>query len=783
MSESQDSQGGSTYNVNIRDSSGIAIGPNARVYTGNADRLNRPMDIPPPPPHFKDREKELEKLLHDLQPGQVVTLWGPGGIGKSALAAHAVWQMTNQGKNPPEQFPDGVIFHSFYNQPSADIALEHIARVYGEEPKPTPKLAAQQALSGRRTLILLDGAEAADDLAAVLEVRGACGVLVTSRDRGDIVVMGQDMSPLPIDDAADLLMAWSGNGVDSEIVRRVCELVGRLPLAVRLAGRYLASTLGNPANYLTWLESSPLVALDQGKLREQSVPLLLERSMEQVGANAVAAMAVIGLLALAPFELEAMMAALKWNEIRVERALGELVRFGLLGKINGAYQVSHALVHTYANKQVLADDECLARLAEYYRAQLEAVDIQEAAGRYRAETLRPQVMHLLEQLVRQKQWHEISDLVWAIHGYLGLSGHWLERIQVCLAGLDAGRAMGKRFTEGAWLGNLGIAYSALGQVERAIEYYLQALEIAREIGDRRGEGSRLSSLGNAYRSLGQMERAVEHLEKALAIAREIGDRLGEGNRLGNLGATYTILGQVERAFEQYEQALAIAREIGDQRGEGKRLSSLGDAYRFQGQVERAIEYYQQALEIAREIGDRRGEGNRLGNFGSAYFDLGQVEHAIEYYQQALAIAREIGDRRNESIWLSNLGLAYRDLGQVEQAKDLCQQALTISREIGNRQREGQSLNNLGGVYYSQGQLERAAEHYQQALTIAREIRHRSGEGETLNNLGMICRDQGNSDLARQYFRQALDIFIEIKSPKADKTRKSLNEYPPMPLPI
>ncbi|MGB2727756.1 MAG: tetratricopeptide repeat protein [Halobacteriota archaeon] len=222
-------------------------------------------------------------------------------------------------------------------------------------------------------------------------------------------------------------------------------------------------------------------------------------------------------------------------------------------------------------------------------------------------------------------------------------------------------------THGAILGNLGLAYSNLGEVERAIEYYEQALAIHREIGDRRGEGADLGNFGTAYYAQGQVERAIDYYEQALAIAKEIGDRGGEGNWLGNLGTAYDVQGQVERAIDYYEQALSIAKEIGDRRGEGNWLGNLGNAYYSLGQVERAIEYYEQALSIAKEIGDRGGEGNWLGNLGTAYYDLVQVERAIEYHEQALAIAKEIGDRRNEGTWLNNLGGVFKDLKNYDLA--------------------------------------------------------------------------------------------------------------------
>jgi len=87
--------------------------------------------------------------------------------------------------------------------------------------------------------------------------------------------------------------------------------------------------------------------------------------------------------------------------------------------------------------------------------------------------------------------------------------------------------------------------------------------IAKEIDDRRGEGNRLGNLGLAYKYLGQVEKAIDYYEKALVIAKEISDRRGEGKHLGNLGNAYSDLGQVEKAIKYYEKALVIGKEIKD----------------------------------------------------------------------------------------------------------------------------------------------------------------------------------------------------------------------------
>ncbi|MEZ4673508.1 MAG: tetratricopeptide repeat protein [Caldilineaceae bacterium] len=669
--------GGSYVRGNVSTGGGNFIGRDQHTHYYALKPYKPPLERPPHAEHFTDRKEALAQLVADLQPGCVVTLCGPGGIGKTALAAEAVWQLAPDAALP-ERFPDGILYHTFYGQPQIDLALEHIARSFGEELHESLQLSAQRALSRRQALLILDGAEEAEDLPSLLAIRNQCGVLITSRSRGDVVAQRQDVDPLPQPDAIALLQSWGGaRAEDGEAVGAIATLVGCLPLALRLVGRYLMEHEEDAAEYLAWLETTPLEALDQGERRKQSVPLLIRRSLTQVSEGARQVMAVIGLLAAAPFPREIITVALQVAEREARHTLGELVNMGLLSRPKRDYVVSHALIHTYARERLPAPQAHIQQLAVYYAAFI-AEHVNELE---QLNLLRPHVMNLMTICVEQERWHKVDKLAWAMEEYLRLQGRWADHLIAQEAGLNAARTMEDRQGEGSWLGNLGLAYAELGQVERAIEYYEQALAISREIGHRQGEGNHLGNLGLAYADLGQVERAIKYYEQALAISREIGHRRGEGIHLGNLGNAYADLGQVECAMENYEHALAISRETGDRQGEGNHLGNLGNAYYALGQVERAIEYYEQALAISREIGHRQGEGSDLGNLGNAYADLGQVERAIEYYEQALAISREIGHRQGEGSWLGNLGLAYRVLGQVERAMENYEQAIQIFDEI------------------------------------------------------------------------------------------------------
>ncbi|MBN1815595.1 MAG: ATP-binding protein [Anaerolineae bacterium] len=345
------------------------LGNNAHIEGGiHFHGASRPIPLQRPPraEHFTGRQDELARLIADLQPGKVVTLCGPGGIGKSALAAEAIWTLA-PGNQPPALFPDGVITHNFYNQPQAALALEAIARTYGEDPRPTPRDAAQRALAGRTALLLLDGTEMVDDLNAVLEIRGGCGVLITSLQRKQAVAARCDIAPLPVDEAVALLQAWGGaRAADAAAAEQVCQLMGGLPLAVRLAGKYLAEQEENVAVYLRWLAQTPLAALDHGERRLDSVPVLMGRSVAQVSEGARRALSMVGALALPSIGREAAAAALDVSDVEAGRLLGELVSYGLLLRPDERYQVSHALVHTYARQHYPPDGETVQRLALYY---------------------------------------------------------------------------------------------------------------------------------------------------------------------------------------------------------------------------------------------------------------------------------------------------------------------------------------------------------------------------------------------------------------------------------
>lgn len=612
--------------------------------------------LPPRPVNFTNRVREMANLMARLQPGQVVALCASGGMGKTALAIELLYRLIDDGRLYV-RFPDGVIFYSFYGRADTASAFEHILKSYEPQAQHFSAQAVTRLLSRKKALLVLDGTEEAVDLPAVLAAVGPSAVLLTSRRRQDAPGRFLDLSPFTPADAKRLLNTWSPQQIDdNRAAENICELVGYLPLAVRLVGRYLYVTGETATGYLAWLKETPLQALDPDGVqrREASVPRLLARSLEQVGPLSKLVLGVIGLLALAPFSSAAIAQALP--DIAVVPLLNQLVAYGLLQRVGSQYEVTHALVHTYGRYQLPPDDAALARLAAFY----ESLAIEQTklgqAGYTQLDQVRAHFAPVLTHCLARQQWTAVQKLVVIINQYLGDQGHWLENIKILDLGLQAVRAAANTQYEVQFMARKGLALIRLGHIEQAIQLSELALTLAKETGDTEGMGRCLNNLGIAYNTSGQLDQAIACHQQALSIRREAGNKKGEAHDLGNLGTAYFEAGQIEQAVTYHQQALAIAQELDDSQFlTASWLNNLGSIYRIQGRVTEARDLLQQALALAHEVGYLTAASNALNNLGIIEMEAGQLEKAQGFYEQALSANRQMGYRLGTGICLHNLG--------------------------------------------------------------------------------------------------------------------------------
>lgn len=657
---------------------------------------SRLRQLPADLPDFTGREPEVEKLLRLFLNGSgqaaIAALWGMGGVGKTTLAVHIAHKLA-------VHYPEAQIVVDLAGTSEAPLrpseAMGRVINAFEPQarlPENATEVAAlyRSLLVGRQALLLLDTAASAAQVRDLLPPPPAAALITSRRAIALPGLTTLNLDILSEAEAADLLNTILGPGrASEEEIAALADLCGRLPLALRAAGSFLAT-------HPDWDVGEYLEALAQEKERlrhlkhedleveavlGQSAAMLARENPEWAGRWQG--------LTVFPGSFDRAGAAAVW-QVETEEArdtLGELlIRSLVLYDSNTGRYHLHDLMRLVARNafgygaavpDAATDQARLARAAASHAIYYEKI-LGEADALYKKGG--ESMGHGLKLFDRE--WDNIrAGQVWVAHHaeafyegvaklccsymeagltLLCLRMHPQEQIAWLEPTLAAARYLKDHAAERVTLANLSNAYYFLGEYRHAIELYKQDLTIGREIGDRKGEGHTLSNLGNAYASLGEYWRAIEFHEQSQAIAQEIGDRKGEGYALGNLGLAYLYLDEYRQAIEYINQALAIIREIGDRKGESEALGNLGEAYGALGEDQRAIEFYEQSLAIAREIGDRRGEGNALRRLGNAYNKVGEDQRAIEFYEQALAIAREIGHRQAEEVILGSLGKWRRE---------------------------------------------------------------------------------------------------------------------------
>ena len=588
---------------------------------------------------FTGREEEVRELAALLSGGGGATIsaiGGMGGVGKTALAVHVAHKVA-------AQYPDGQIVVDMGGTSERPLksmeAMGQVIHAFQPEfrlPDDPNEVAAlyRTTLEGRRVLLLLDNAANSAQVRPLV-VPAGCGLVVTSRHNISLPGLRHfDLDALPMEEARDLLRTIVGEGrATDEELDAIVGLCGRLPLALRVAGDFLVVHPDwSAAEYAQALadERERLARLKHEDLDVGAVLGLSAAQLVRERADLAARWQMLSVFP-APFERAAAAAVWGVEEGEARDGLSDLAVHSLVlyEREGGMYRL-HDLMRLVAEdafgygggereeegERERLGEAAVRHAAHYLEVGSRADDVYMQGGEHVLEGLRlfdGAWPHLWAACGRMRERGERAAAQWTsefpdrVAYVLDLRLLPRDKIPILEAAAAAARQVGDRGLEGNALGNLGLAYAALGEVRRAIEYYEQALTIAREIGDRRGEGNDLGNLGLAYFALGEVRRAIEYYEQALAIAREIGDRHGEGNDLGNLGNAYAALGEVRRAIEYCEQALAIRREIGDRRGEGNHLANMGLLVREQGDLARARALWEQALEIYEAIEDPNAE--------------------------------------------------------------------------------------------------------------------------------------------------------------------------------
>ena len=748
-----------------------------------------------------DELKALGRMLAGNERARLITIHGPGGQGKSALAREAAERFAHA-------WPGGVWAANLENLPDHATFLTSLARFLEIKTQDTADLQVverriQASLAQRRTLLLIDNAEVlveavekqnnnALQLAAWLrQLPGpTVSLLVTAR-----VLLGWDneqaleLAGLSAKDGAALFSQCApqrASSITHALAQQLSHKVEGHPLSLRLLGSVFNSRTLPLSQFIQQCEEHLLNAEDIYKHiehRHRKLYSCIEISIKELDEDVrtlLGRLTVFHSAFLA--ETAATMLAPISAVIADETVLDEeaqqtfharlqlLWQRGLLSRQHITtreetleFYYLLPVLRLYAERYLenpLEHQALLKRFGTAYAhlslslsSKLESSPTSVVMAQQLYEDLERGLQHTTEQ-------EHIDYLIawgWVIQ-HMGATQHGLMLLEEALEivqGQDQQRTL-------LVSQRIGLVYRQAGQPQEALILYQQALPQLQAMGDRAGEASTLTNIAGIYGEIGKPQAALTLYEQALAIVRTMDDHSAEVTIVNDMGVIYSYIGQPQEALKLYAQFLPALNQPGPHSlDDGKMLANIALAYSNLGRWQEALASHEQALAIMREFSDRATEGVILGQMALVCDKLGQREKAYALYEQALSIHRATKNRTSEAITLSGMALIYDKMGRSQEALDLYSQVLPLTRALGNSVGEAATLSNMALAYKRLGKFEPALTAYEQALPIRREVGDRSGEASTLAGIAGIYNEKKKQPEALTYYEQALAIRREI----------------------
>ena len=560
--------------------------------------------LPVSPTPLVGRDEERKKVVRCLTEAvRILTVTGPGGIGKTRLAIEAAADLA-------PAFPDGVWFVELAPLREAGHVLPAIASTLDADGDLSTHIGA------RRMLLVLDNFEqvlqGAADLTPLLSRCPQLSILATSRERlhlsGEVDFV---LPPLAQSHAATLFAECAGRlGVEVDAhateVGELCERLDRLPLAIELAAARTRlfspdELLSRLSNRFDLLSAGPKDAPERHRALATTVgwsyDLLSDDERELFEGLAVFAgpFDVVDVEAVLPGDLETL-AGLIDKSLVVRRSAG-VGRFAILATIR-----EFALARLDARADANAIRQ---RHAEHVLADLER------AGKL---TSGPEQARALDKMARRQDdlraaldWSDATGndelfvgLACANGTYWDLRSHYDEGRE------RLGRAL--KFSAGQdtplrakLLLQAGALADAVVDTQAAERYVTEALTLYQLLGDRQGEFDALNNLGNVQSQAGDTANAQRVREKALLLARDLQDRSSLAIALSNLALTLLSEYDATAAMPLLQESLVHMEAIGDTLGMAQVQATMGGALLLLGDVEQSARQLGASISGQREV--------------------------------------------------------------------------------------------------------------------------------------------------------------------------------------
>ena len=646
----------------------------------------RPANLPVQRTGFVGREKELAAVKELLlrQDVRMVTVTGPGGIGKTRLAVQVASGLV-------ERFPGGTHFIPLGSLNNPDLIASVIAQTLGireaggQSPVEILKASLQDSLCAP-ILLLLDNFEhllqAAPTVAELLAAGPNLKILVTSR--AALHVYGEyefPVSPLALPDllskpsveilaecpavalfvqrARAVKPLFELNRENATTVAEICARLDGLPLAIELAAAWVKVL--SPSLMLTRLASR--LQLLTGGARDL------------------------------PRRQQTLRAAIDWSYDLLTTAEQKLFR--RLSVFVGGSTLEGA--EAVCNPQGDLDLDLLDGMASMVdKSLVREVGPPKGESRFvMLETIREYALEKLETSGEQpltKRAHAAYCLVLAEEGATeecrAQAADWQELFALEYDNFRAGLDWLTETGDADWGLRLGTALFRFWEIREYLsegrDRLGKLLMLAGAAAPTKARARALFAAGVLTGEQGDYASADKLISESQDIALQLGDRKGVAVSLNALAVFARDRGDVAKAHILFEATLGLWRELGDQKAVARALSNLANVLKLQGDYDRAYALHVECRSIFQGLGDRAGVAWSLNYQGDVARDHSDSAAARTLYEQGLGIFRELGDHWGIAGTLADLGSLAREQGDYSSAHSLYAESIKLFRELDHK---------------------------------------------------------------------------------------------------
>lgn len=733
---------------------GIVV-PDPRSLEGKGERYaNLPSNLPEVSSPLVGRAADLAALVEVIQHTRLLTITGPGGVGKSRILAEL-------GRLLAPEFLDGIAFI-----PLADITnpadfLPALARALDvkEAEGRTLGQGVVSLLGDKRVLLLLDNFEqlaaAAPEVARLVEKCPGLRIVTSSRTPLRIAAEREyPLAPLalptPGPEPPESLMEYSAIALFVERARMVKPSFALTP-----------ENAGAVGGVCRRLDGLPLaLELAAARLRLLSPPALLERLDHALNVLTTGPRDI-------PARHQTLRAAIDWSyslltdaEQRLFRRMAVFVGGYSFADVEGVCAdpgescldeleslVDKALVQVDGQSDRL---RLLQTIGEYARERLDDAGETDAitlrhAQRYAAlaRDIRDgidgtdQVASLERGIVEEGNLHAAldtfltqaqgGDLVAAEAGmqlcgdlymYWHIRGKNLTARDYATAFLAADHAHTHTAGRSGALRTAGLAWWVLGEFQRANDLWAESYQVAEKLQDARERCIAAWNVGLGLLGF-DLDAGFKRTAESIEWSQAIGFASCQGLALTVDGILHTVAGNLEAAQARHSQALAIQRQLGDQEGAGLSLGGLAALAAGRGDFADAVDLYKQSLAAFETIGDRAEEARILAEMAWTYLRHDDTAQARRRFFDSVRVYTDVASVRGVGLALVGLAAAEVVEHRPERAVQIAAAAEVYAHQEGIV--NVYSEDALGREFVEQARAALSEEELGRAMEIGRRL--------------------------------------------------------------